>query len=127
MRPHEEAAFAAVAQILTQRELAASPEAQAAMKKEYEKPTSNKTREEATVREWADVAREARPRSTQVHVGRVLGISTLKGSELAPGSPARYKGSFVFQGNEVRDGNADYAIFSELSSSPATLRGLKGT
>ena len=59
-------------------------------------------------------------------MGRLFGISTLKGSELAPGSSARYyKGRFVSQGNEVRDENADYAVFSELSSNPATLEALK--
>ena len=80
------------------------------MKKAHTKLTSKKTWDEATVREWADVARDARSADKEVHVGRVSGISTLKWSELAPGSPARYyKGRFVFR-DEVRDENTDYAI-----------------
>ena len=37
----------------------------------------------------------------------------------------KYKGRLVFQGNEVKDENSRYAIFSELSSSPATLEASK--
>ena len=46
--------------------------------------------------------------------------------ELPIGHPDRkFKGRLVFQGNEVKDENAHYAIFSELSSSPATLEASK--
>ena len=45
-----------------------------------------------------------------------------KGSELKDGDDGKkYKGRVVFQGNSVRDENYEYAVFSELSSSPATM------
>ena len=33
----------------------------------------------------------------------------------------KFKGRTAFQGNNVRDENADVALFSELGSSPATM------
>jgi hypothetical protein len=49
-----------------------------------------------------------------------------KHPELPTNHPDRkYKGRLVFQGNEVKEENSRYAIFSELSSSPATLEASK--
>ena len=48
------------------------------------------------------------------HVGRIFEICVEK-----------YKGRVVFQGNQVWDSNFDYAIFQELSSSPATMDAAK--
>ena len=57
-------------------------------------------------------------------MGKVFEICVEKGSELPLGDPLRkYKGRMVFQGNHVRDENADVALFSELGSSPATMEG----
>ena len=56
------------------------------------------------------------------HVGKTLEICVEKGSELPEGNKLRkFKGRTVFQGNNVRDENADVALFSELGSSPATM------
>ena len=56
----------------------------------------------------------------------IFEICVEKGSELKEGDPARkYKGRVVFQGNEVRDQNFDYAIFDELSSAPASMAAAK--
>ena len=58
----------------------------------------------------------------KAHFGRIFEICSLKGSELPKGHPQRkYKGRSVFQGNQVRDENADHAIFAELGSSPARM------
>ena len=58
----------------------------------------------------------------KAHFGRIFEICSLKGSELPKGHPQRkYKGRSVFQGNQVRDENADHAIFAELGSSPASM------
>ena len=51
-----------------------------------------------------------------------------KHPELPPKHPERrFKGRLVFQGNEVKDENSRYAIYSysELSSNPATLEASK--
>ena len=49
-------------------------------------------------------------------------ICVEKGSELPAGQKLRkVKGRTAFQGNNVRDENADVALFSELGSSPATM------
>ena len=78
--------------------------------------------DESRVREWADVAAEARRAGTKAHVGRIFEICVEKGSELPVGDPGRkYKGRVVYQGNEVKDERSDYAIFEELSSSPSTM------
>ena len=75
---------------------------------------------------WHKVAEEARKSGIKVHVGRVFGIASLKGSELKEGDPDRkLKGRFVFQGNKVRDEHYNPALFEELSSSPATLQAMK--
>ena len=80
----------------------------------------------ASVREWHKVAEEARKLDIKVHVGRVFGIASLKGSELKQDDPDRkLKGRFVFQGNNVKDENYNPALFEELSSSPATLQAMK--
>ena len=78
------------------------------------------------VKEWQNVAEEARKKGEQAHVGRIFGIVVEKHPELPTNHPDRkYKGRLVFQGNEVTDENSRYAIFSELSSSPATLEASK--
>ena len=49
-------------------------------------------------------------------------ICVEKGSELPQGHKLRkFKGRTRFQGNYVRDENADVALFSQLGSSPATM------
>ena len=54
------------------------------------------------VREWFDVAAEARRTGTKVHVGHIFDICFEKGSELPLRDPARkYKGRVVFQGNQI--------------------------
>ena len=77
-------------------------------------------------REWQQVADEARKSGVKAHVGRIFGIVVEKHLELPVGHPDRkFKGRLVFQGNDVKDENAHYAIFSEPSSSPATLEASK--
>jgi hypothetical protein len=46
-----------------------------------------------------------------------------KNAELPLGDPNRkFKGRVVFQGNNVKDEDNNWAIFSELSSAPATMQ-----
>ncbi|MCP4242456.1 MAG: hypothetical protein GY772_18020, partial [bacterium] len=99
-----------------------SPEAWAAVMKEWEMLRKIGTWDEATVREWRDVAREARRTGEKMHVGRIFTLCFEKNQELEVGSPARkFKGRVVFRGNDVRDENWEAAMFEELSSNPATM------
>jgi len=76
--------------------------------------------DEAGVREWRDVRREARETGQQAHVGRVFGIVVEKNSELCLDEPL-FKGRAVFQRNSVLDVPGDFAIFQELGSCLATM------
>ena len=64
----------------------------------------------------------ARPKGEKANVGLIFGIVVEKNHELPETDPARkYKGRAVFQGNNVRDEDGNWAIFQELGSSPATM------
>ena len=68
-----------------------------------------------TIRKWV-----------KTHFGRIFEICSIKGDELPEGHPDRkWKGRSVFQGNRVSDEHNDYAIFSELGSSPALMEAAK--
>ncbi|MCP4243129.1 MAG: hypothetical protein GY772_21455 [bacterium] len=74
-----------------------SPEAWAAVQKEWEMLRKIGTWDEATVREWRDVAREARRTGEKMHVGRIFTLCFEKNYELEAGNPARtFKGRVVF-------------------------------
>jgi len=74
------------------------------------------------MKEWADVAEQARKSGMKAHVGMIFDICVEKGSELPPGDPNRkFKGRVVFQGNRVQDESWNAALFQELGSSPATM------
>ena len=114
--------YAVVAKVLSPKEIASSPEAQAAMDKEWKKLVDKGCWVEKKVREFEAVASEAKKSEQKVHFGNVFEIGSLKGAELKQGDPNRkYKGRSVFQGNKVLDENADHALFAEMSSSPASM------
>jgi hypothetical protein len=86
------------------------------MQKEWDRLRNKRCWDESRVREWQDVAGEARRAGTKAHVGRVFGITVEKGSELDENNPMRkYKGRVVYQGNDVRDEFGDAALFQEMS------------
>eukprot|EP00975_Prorocentrum_lima_P010614 2253995-Prorocentrum_lima.AAC.1 len=89
---------AAVARTCSLKEADKNPKANAALDKEWERLKSINTWDESTVREWKDVAREARTKSEGAHVGRVFAILVEKNHELDEGNPLRkFKGRVVFQ------------------------------
>ena len=95
-----------VAKLLTKREVSGNPDARRVIKEEFTRLANKGTWLNASVKEWHKVAEEARKFGIKVHVGRVFGIASLKGSELKEGDPDRkLKGRFVFQGNNVKDEN----------------------
>ena len=111
---------AAVARPVGKAEIARTPAAQAAMKKEWDRLRDKKVWDETKPREWRDVRREADSRGQTVHMGYLFGICVEKNAELDL-QFRKYKGRVVFQGNRVVNQNYDAAIFQDLGSSPATL------
>ena len=82
--------------------------------------------DEDKVREWSDVAREARKGNCEVNFGYLFGICVEKNSELPPLHPKRkFKGRVVFQGNRVTNQNWEAAMFQDLGSCPATMEASK--
>ena len=114
-----------VARPVGRKERTSNPRARESVQKEWDKlRRAGKCGcwDESGVREWADVAAEARRNKMKAHVGAIFDICVEKGSELPAGDPARkFKGRVVFQGNRVKDENYDIAMFSDLSSSPASM------
>jgi len=111
-----------VARSVNAKELRETPAARAAMKVEWDSLRSLRTWDESKVREWDQVAAEARSTGHKVHVGRIFGICVEKGSELPKGDPNRkFKGRVVFQGNNVKDEESMQALFNDLGSSPSTI------
>ena len=118
--------FALVARVVSQAEIDRTPEAKAAMDKEWQKLVDKSCWLEKKVREYRDVAREAKAKDAKAHFGRIFEICSQKGSELPKGHPEqKWKGRSVFQGNRVSDENNDHAIFAELGSSPASMEAAK--
>ncbi len=86
-----------------------------AMDDEYQKLRRYQTWDETQVRSWPVVAAEARRRNKPAHVGSVFGICVVKHSELEE-SLRKYKGRYVYQGNNIKDENNDWAIFQDVEA-----------
>ena len=113
---------AAVARPVGKQEILVTPAALEAMKKEWDRLVAQKVLDLSSVREWDDVAMEARDNGVNVQFGYIFGICVEKNSELKEGHPNRkFKGRVVFQGNRVVNQNWETALFQDLGSSPATL------
>ena len=116
----------AVSRQLTKKEYVHNEAAQKAIQAEAKKLRNKKTWLEDHVREWSDVSREARESSGKDRYkatrANIFLIVHEKNSHLPEGHPSRaFKARFVYQGNAVKDENADVALFNELSSSPAHI------
>jgi len=106
-RPHvlddELPLSAVVARLVGKAEIRSTPAAQEALLKEWTKLRQAGCWDESKVREWSDVASEARRDNTTMHVGLIFEICVEKGSELAPGDPNRkYKGRVVSRATTSR-------------------------
>ena len=97
---------ALVARPVSRKEQKANPKAREEMKKEWNRLRKMGTWDDYEVKEWRDVAREARQNGEEVHFGYLLGLCFEKGSELPEGHPDRkYKGRAVFQGDRMVNQN----------------------
>ena len=79
--------FALFAWVVSQAEIDGSPEAKAAMDKQWQKLVYKSCWLEKKVREYRDVAREAKAKEAKAHFGRIFEICSQKGSELPKGHP----------------------------------------
>ena len=96
--------FALVARVVSQAEIDRTPDAKAAMDKKWQKLVDKSCWLEKKVREYHEVAREAKAKESKAHFGRILEICSQEGSELLKGHPEQnWKGRSVFQGNKGSD------------------------
>ena len=117
---------AAVARLLTKTEVKADKKAMQAILEEKHKLLDRATWDESTVMEYDDLVKQMKAYGKSVDIGRIHSICSEKGSELPYGHPDRkMKGRIVFQGNNVKDSNGNYAIFAELSSCPVAMEASK--
>jgi hypothetical protein len=101
---------------VTREEILTTPAASQSLSDEAAKLVQKGAWDPKGVKEWQTVADGARKKGEKAHVGRIFGIVVEKHPELPTNHPDRkFKGRLVFQGNEVKDKNSRYAIFSELS------------
>jgi len=93
---------ACVARPVNKTEIASAPAAQQAMKVEWGRLRAKRVWDETIVREWDDVANEARQAGVEANLGYLFGLCTEKNSEQPKGHPShKYKGRVVFQGSRV--------------------------
>ena len=113
---------ACVARPVGRAEINRERKAQEALQKEWDRLRARKVWDidPTAVREWRDVAREARAQGKEAHMGMLFEICVEKGSELAP-ELRKYKGRVVFQGNQVKNQDWEAAMFQDLGSAPATM------
>ena len=127
--------YACTARDVNHKERAWNVEAQKALKKEWDRLRSCGNGEgcwdESRPREFDDVQAEYRGKKVTAHFGRVFDICVeknyhlekLPNGDLPPGR--KYKGRAVYQGNNVKDQEGNWAIFQELASCPSTMEASK--
>ena len=118
--------YGCIARTVGKKVMLSTPKAADAVREAYDKLVKQGAWCLDDVEEWHDVRERERTTGKKVHIGRIFAICVEKGSELPGDRPDRkFKGRIVFMGNEVRDEYHEYAIFQDLSSSPAALEAAK--
>ena len=121
--------YACTARTVDRSERSWNAEAKAALKKEWYRLRACGEKgcwDESNPRERSDVESEARKRGQVAHFGIVFDICVEKNHHLPAGSPGRkFKGRAVYQGNNVRDQDGNWAIFQDLASCPSTMAASK--
>ena len=113
---------AMVARDVYKDEVRSNPKAQKAMDDEYAGLRKAGVWLEDEVQEWNEVRKKAKKDGKEVHVGRIFGICVEKNTQFSKNDPLRkFKGRFVFQGNDVRNEYFEYAFFEDVASAPAAL------
>ena len=92
------------------------------MEAEWKRVREKHVWDETVVREWDEVASEARKQNKEIQFGYLFGICVEKNAELPDGHANRkFKGRVVFQGNRVVNQNWEAAMFQDLGNAPATM------
>ena len=110
------------------------PAAVEALDKEWSKLQDKvKAWDLSSVMEREDVIKSCRKRGRTPHFGTLMtlchekhselntSLSSMSGQETAAKVEKKYKGRVVFRGNNVKDENAQVALFQDLSSNPAAM------
>ncbi len=108
---------AMVARPVSNAEMRREPKAMEAYHAEWNRLREKNVWDEADVREWDDVVRDARRDKEEHHLAYLMGLATEKGSELDKGDPNRkYKYRVVFRGDNVKNQNWEAAMFQDMGS-----------
>ena len=95
--------------------------AHAAVKEAWTTFRAQKAWGESQPRGWVDVAREAREKRTDIHMGIPFGSAADKNSDLTNDDARRkFKGRVFSRGNHVKHQSWEAAMFQELGSSPVS-------
>ncbi|CAE7549521.1 GIP, partial [Symbiodinium natans] len=81
--------FAAVARVVGPKEIESTPAAKEAMDREWKKLADKSCWLEKKVREYRDVAAEAKHKNVKAHFGKIFEICSVKGDELPDGHPQK--------------------------------------
>ena len=100
------------------------PKAREAVDKEWNKLEGKRAWLLETVREYSEVADEAKRKGETVHFGHVMQLCHRKHSQIATAEPVP-KGRLVLRGDIVRDEDGYLAVFSEQGTSASHLAAAK--
>ena len=100
------------------------PEAFTAMDKEWNKLEKIPTWDVSKVEERSTVQERAQRTKVVTHFGQIMPLCHIKNSELEAEMQS-YKGRIVFRGDQVRDENGFYAVFSEQGTSASHMSATK--
>jgi len=81
---------------------------------------------ESTVIERDELLARARSSKEKIHYGDLLTLCSIKHWECSA-DLHKYKGRICFRGDQVKDEEGAFAIFQEMSSSPAAIQGVNAT
>ena len=94
--------------------------AQLALKKEWDKLKDKDAWDYDSVRERADVEEEARRTGVMIHLGSLMAFCHIKNYQLGEDQWS-FKGRVVFRGDNVKDENGQFAVFSEQGANASHL------
>jgi hypothetical protein len=100
------------------------PDAKKAVNKEWKKLEELPAWDLTTVQPRAKVSAKAKREGKKIHFGSLMDMCHQKHSEQAE-SMRRYKGRVVFRGDQVKDEDGFYAVFSEQGTSASNMAAAK--
>ena len=110
-----------VTKLLSRQEMVSDPSAISAVRSEADGLLKLKTWDVSTVIEKDQLLAEARQKGTEIHVGDLMSICSIKFFE-CPREQWKYKGRICFRGDSVKDATGAAAVFQELSASPTSIQ-----